>query len=197
MGGRAEHALIAALQSGDESAFAEVVGAHHAALLRVAATFVPSAAMAEDVVQDAWLAVVRGIARFEGRSSLRTWLVSIVVNRAKTAGQRERRTVPIHELNEGSDAAGPFAADGSWADPPVNWTEAVEDRLDAGRAALLLASFLNDLPDAQRKVVVLRDVDGLTSREVCDLLDLSEANQRVLLHRARTQLRARLVEAGR
>lgn len=197
MGGRAEPELVAALQAGDERAFAEVVSAHHAALLRVASAFVPTKAMAEDVVQDTWLAVVRGIARFEGRSSLRTWLVSIVVNRAKSAGQREHRTIPIDALAEAADIGGPFAADGHWLNPPESWTEAVEDRFDAQRATELLSGFLADLPDGQRQVLVLRDVDGLSSREVCDLLAISEANQRVLLHRARIQMRARLVGAER
>ena len=153
--------------------------------------------MAEDVVQDTWLAVVRGIARFEGRSSLRTWLLSIVVNRAKTAGQREQRTVPFDAIRESAEVGGPFAADGHWVNPPESWTESVEDRFDAERATERLADFLADLPDGQRQVIVLRDVDGLTSREVCGLLDISEANQRVLLHRARAQLRARLVGAER
>lgn len=182
-----EAELVERLRAGDEAAFAAVVRAYHASLCRLARTFVGSGAIAEEVVQDTWLAVVRGVDRFEGRSSLRTWLFHILVNRARTTATREHRTDSSIELD-----ADRFDGAGAWSSPPVPWSEQVEDRLAAEQAAALARDLLETLPDTQRQVVVLRDVEGLTAAEVADLLGLSDGNQRVLLHRGRVRLRAGL-----
>ncbi len=184
-------ALLARLRDGDESAFLALVTRYNGSLLRVARTFVPSEAVAEEVVQDTWIGVVRGVDRFEGRSSFRTWLFRILVNRARTAGVRERR-------HDSFDPTGPavapdrFAQSGAWADPPTPWESEVDDRLVAATWGPTLRSALDDLPGRQRDVVVLRDVEGLTSADVCDVLGISEGNQRVLLHRGRSRLRTAL-----
>jgi RNA polymerase sigma-70 factor (ECF subfamily) len=172
-----------------------LVDRYHTSLTRLARTFVPSGAVAEEVVQDTWLGVVRGVHGFEGRASLRTWLFRILVNRARTTGARERRSAPA-----GWGAAGPepavdparFGPDGRWVEPPVPWTETVEDRLDAAGESERVRALIDELPEAQRQVLVLRDVEGLSAAEVCELLDISDANQRVLLHRGRSRVRAAL-----
>jgi RNA polymerase sigma-70 factor (ECF subfamily) len=185
--------LVARLQAGDEAAFVELVDRYHSSLLRLASSFVPNRAVAEEVVQDAWLAVVRGIERFEGRSSLKTWLVRIVVNRARTTGVRERRTTPADlASNEPSVPPDRFNANGQWSDPPAAWAEEAEDRLTAKDLVQRIVAFLPEVPEAQRRVVLLRDFEGLPPAEVCDLLGISEANQRVLLHRGRSRLRGML-----
>jgi RNA polymerase sigma-70 factor (ECF subfamily) len=189
--------LLARLRAGDEQAFVILVRRHHAAMLRLARGYVPSMAVAEEVVQDAWLGVLRGIARFEGRSSVRTWLLRILVNRARTAGTRERRSVAIGDLEPAVDGSR-FDDTGHWAEPPERWVEEVEGRLDAAKLADRLRSAIDDLPGRQREVVTLRDIEGLTSEEVCSVLDISEGNQRVLLHRGRSRLRQVLeTEFGR
>jgi RNA polymerase sigma-70 factor, ECF subfamily len=180
--------LLGRLRAGDERAFVTLVQRHHDAMLRVASSFVPNAAVAEEVVQDTWLGVLRGLGGFEGRSTFRTWLFRILVNRARTAGARERRTVAVGDTGA-AVAASRFDASGGWLSPPEHWIEEVEDRLEAGKAADLVRTAIEDLPDRQRQVVTLRDIDGLTSEEVCSVLDISEANQRVLLHRGRSRLR--------
>jgi RNA polymerase sigma-70 factor (ECF subfamily) len=180
--------LLGRLRAGDERAFVVLVQRHHDAMLRLACSFVPNTAVAEEVVQDTWLGVLRGIGGFEGRSSFRTWLFRILVNRARTAGVRERRTVAIGDTGA-AVAASRFDQSGSWLSPPEHWIEAVEDRLEAGKVADLIRTAVDDLPDRQRQVVTLRDIEGLTSDEVCGVLDISESNQRVLLHRARSRLR--------
>jgi len=182
-----EGELVERLRAGDEDAFAAVVRAHHGALCRLARTFVGSSAIAEEVVQETWLAVVRGVDRFEGRSSLRTWLFHILVNRARTTATRERRADSGVEPE-----ADRFDSAGVWSSPPVPWAEQVDDRLAAEHAAALARDLLETLPDAQRQVVVLRDVEGLAAAEVAELLGLSDGNQRVLLHRGRARLRAGL-----
>lgn len=184
--------LVLRLQSGDESAFVELIDRFHAPLLRLASTFVPSRAVAEEVVQDTWLGVVRGIERFESRSSLKTWLFRIVVNRARTAGVRERRQTPFDPAREPTVPPGRFAPDGTWADPPAAWAEAAEDRIMARDTVERVRSCLAELPESQRQVVLMRDFEGLPAPEVCLALGLSEANQRVLLHRGRSRIRAML-----
>lgn len=186
--------LLGRLRAGDERAFVTLVQRHHDTMLRVASSFVPNAAVAEEVVQDTWLGVLRGIGGFEGRSSFRTWLFRILVNRARTAGARERRTVAVGDTGAVSGAGAAvapsrFDASGGWLTPPERWIEEVEDRLEAGKLAGLVRTAIGDLPDRQRQVVTLRDIEGLTSEEVCGVLDISETNQRVLLHRARSRLR--------
>ncbi|HEY2201131.1 MAG TPA: sigma-70 family RNA polymerase sigma factor, partial [Solirubrobacteraceae bacterium] len=154
-------------------------------------SFVRSTEVAEEVVQDTWLGVLRGVDRFEGRSSLRTWLLAILVNRARSTGAREARTVPIQDAEPAVDH-GRFGADGAWSLPPRHWVEDVEDRVGATALGGTLRAALAAMPDQQRAVVMLRDVDGLDSDEVCDVLALSPGNQRVLLHRGRSRLRQAL-----
>ena len=180
--------LVERLQAGDERAFSELVATYNPALVRLAMTFVASRAIAEEVVQETWIGVIRGIGRFEGRSSLKTWIYRILVNRARTAGAREPRNLGLAE--GGEVLGGRFAADGSWADPPAPWPDDVDERLSAPELAGRVRAAIGGLPGLQGQVVTLRDVEGLTSGEVCALLEISEGNQRVLLHRARTKLRA-------
>lgn len=179
--------LVAKLRSGDEAAFAMLVRAHHGALVRLATTIVGSRAVADEVVQDTWLAVVRGVDRFEGRSSLRTWLFRILVNRARTTAGKERRAESVADID--SDR---FDATGVWAAPPVPWADQVDDRLVAQQLAPLARTAIDTLPDAQRQVLLLRDVEGLAAADVAELLGLSDGNQRVLLHRARARVRSEL-----
>lgn len=181
--------LVARLRNGDEAAFVQLIDRHHVGMLRLATTFVPNRAVAEEVVQETWVAVLRGIDRFEGRSSLKTWLFSILVNRARSAGMKEQRAGrPVR----GDDIVDParFGADGAWSEPPVPWVDQADDRLDARVLADHVRAHLDDLPERQREVVLLRDVEGLPSNEVCSLLQISEGNLRVLLHRGRARLRA-------
>jgi RNA polymerase sigma-70 factor, ECF subfamily len=181
--------LVARLQAGDEQAFVTLVDLYHAPLLRLAATFVPSRAVAEEVVQDTWLGVVRGIHRFEGRSSLKTWLFRIVVNRARTTGVRERRETPTDQPEQPAVPSERFNAAGGWASPPTPWSDDAEERIVAGQTARKVARHLDLLPERQRQVVVMRDFEGLPATEVCSVLGITEANQRVLLHRGRSRLR--------
>jgi RNA polymerase sigma-70 factor (ECF subfamily) len=183
--------LLRRLRSGDERAFVFLVERYHDSMLRVATSFVPSRAVAEEVVQDTWLAALRGLSRFEGRSSLRTWLFRILVNRARTTGTREHRSIPVADAGPAVDASR-FGLDGAWIAPPEQWIEEAESRLAAGKLAELLNAALDDLPDRQREVVTLRDVEGMSSEEACEVLGISEANQRVLLHRGRSKLRQAL-----
>ena len=183
--------LVLRLRNGDEQAFRDVVDRYHASLLRLAQTMVPSRAVAEEVVQDTWLGLIRGIGRFEERSSLRTWLFHVLVNRARSAGAHERRPALGVTVGPSVDPSR-FGPDGGWADPPVPWPEEVDDRLVAAQRAQRLRPLIDELPEMQRQVVTLRDVEGLSAEEVCDLLGLTEGNQRVLLHRGRTRLRGML-----
>lgn len=184
--------LVARLRAGDEAAFVALVQRYHASMVRFAATFVPSRAVAEEVVQDSWVALLAGIDRFEERSSLKTWLFRIVANRGRTSGAKERRETPAGAGAEPAVPASRFATGGAWAVPPVDWTDAVDERLDARQAAAVIARHLDDLAPAQRRVVIMRDVEDLGAEDVCRILDISEANQRVLLHRGRSKLRAAL-----
>jgi RNA polymerase sigma-70 factor (ECF subfamily) len=186
-----EVALLDRLRAGDEQAFVTLVRQHHPALVRLASTYVPNRDIAEEVVQEAWLGVLRGIDKFEGRSSLKTWLYRIVVNRARSAGVREHRETPA-DLTGSAEPAERFRSDGSWADPPVPWTEEVEDRVTAASLLHRVRHCLGRLPDGQRQVIELRDIDGLSSDETCSVLGITEANQRVLLHRGRARLRGLL-----
>jgi RNA polymerase sigma-70 factor, ECF subfamily len=178
--------LLPRLRSGDERAFVSLVERYQEQMLRLATSFVPSQAVAEEVVQDTWLAVLRGLDDFEGRSSLKTWLFRILVNRARTTGTKEHRSVPVPE-----PAVDPARFDpaGGWADPPEHWVEAAEGRLAAGKLADRLRALMDELPARQREVVLLRDVEELSSEEVCSVLAISDGNQRVLLHRGRSRLR--------
>jgi RNA polymerase sigma-70 factor (ECF subfamily) len=199
-----DHLLVERLRAGDEEAFMDLVVNWSPSMLRVARMYVPSQAVAEDVVQETWLGVLNGIDRFEGRSSLRTWVFSILVNRARTRGERERRTVPFAALGRDSESEDGFSAVdadrfvgsgneiGSWASPPVRWWEEPERALDSSEAVQRIEGEIEKLPEMQRLVITMRDVDGLSSEEVRSALDISETNQRVLLHRARAKVRAAL-----
>jgi RNA polymerase sigma-70 factor (ECF subfamily) len=183
--------LLARLRAGDEQAFVELVARHRTAMVRIACSFVSSTAVAEEVVQDTWLGVLRGIDGFAGRSSFRTWLLRILVNRARSTGVREHRSVAVGDAGPAVDRSR-FDASGAWASPPQHWVEDSEERLLAESLADQIQAALGELPARQREVVVLRDVDGLSGPEVCDVLEISEANQRVLLHRGRSHLRQAL-----
>ena len=189
--------LLRRLRAGDEQAFVILVRRYHDAMLRLASSFVPSRAVAEEVVQDTWMGVVRGIGGFEERSSFRTWLFRILVNRARTTGERERRSIAIGTAEPAVDQSR-FDAAGGWAAPPEQWVEDIDDRLRAGKLAGRIRSAIEELPARQREVVTLRDVDGLSSDEVCHVLEISDGNQRVLLHRGRSRVRQVLeTEFGR
>lgn len=195
--------LVAALRQRDEAAFVWLLDRYDASLRRVARNFVRSGASADEVVQETWLAVVIGIDRFEMRSTVKTWVFRILMNVARTRGVREQRSVPFSELapEPGEDAPS-FAPDrfrsglrlsrGHWDRGPEPWEEQPVERLEAAEAMAVVRRAIGSLPDRQRAVVTLRDVDGWTAAEVCDLLELSEANQRVLLHRGRARVRQAL-----
>jgi RNA polymerase sigma-70 factor (ECF subfamily) len=195
-----DHALVERLRAGDEAAFAAVVDRYDRQLRRLARTFVRTDALADDVVQETWLAVLRGIDRFEERSSLKTWIFRILVNRARTRAVREARQVPFSSLATAEDQEGPavdpsaFNADGTWASPPARLDVEPETRLLAGELRGRLAEVVDTLPEQQRTVILLRDVAGLDGPEVADALGISEGNQRVILHRARTRVRDELTE---
>ena len=184
--------LLDALRAGDETAFASLVSRHHTRLLRFAESMVSSRAVAEEVVQDTWLGVVRGIHRFEGRSSVKTWMFRILANRARSAGAKEARTAPLRADMLGDVLEGRFDAAGAWSRPPEPWADRVDDRLVAEALAGRVRQCLPALPPAQRQVLVLRDLEGVDAAEVCDVLGISAGNQRVLLHRARARLRSLL-----
>lgn len=186
-----EGELIRRLRAGDEDAFAAVVERHHAAMVRVALGYVRTRPVAEEVAQEAWLGLLRGLDEFEGRSSLRTWLFRIVVNRAITTGVRERMHLPVEESELEQDN-GRFSQDGWWVTPPVHWADEAVDRLTAPELAARVRLAIEALPQQQRQVVTLRDVEGLSSMEVCEVLGITDGNQRVLLHRGRGRVRADL-----
>jgi RNA polymerase sigma-70 factor, ECF subfamily len=189
----ADRELVTRLRAGEERAFVELAARHHAAMLQLASSFVSSPAIAEEVVQDTWLAVLRGIDGFAERSTFKAWLLQILVNRAKSTGVREHRSVAIGDATPAVDRSR-FDASGAWMSPPQHWVEDSEDRVLAEGLAVKLHATLRRLPARQREVLLLRDVEGLSSPEVCEVLDISEGNQRVLLHRGRSQLRQAIEE---
>ena len=196
--------MVEALRSGDESAFVSLIDCYHASMLRLAMVFVPSQAVAEEVVQEAWMGVLQGLDRFEGRSSLKTWIFRILTNRAKTRAQREGRSMPFSSLPEfnmdlpepaveperfrGPDQQWP----GGWISFPYSWDEIPEERILSQETLTLIQEAIDALPPGQREVITLRDIEGWSSNETCSLLGVSEANQRVLLHRARSRVRRAL-----
>lgn len=194
-----EPGLIDRLRAGDRAAFASLVARHGGALLRLATAFVKDRSLAEEVVQDTWLAALGSIDGFEGRAALRTWLFHIVANKARTRLTREGRSVPFSALAGPDEADDPavspdrFDQRGMWKEPPGRWSEENPERLAQGvetRAAIERA--IAALPEAQRAVITLRDIEGLETEEICNLLGIAVSNQRVLLHRARSKVRQSL-----
>jgi RNA polymerase sigma-70 factor (ECF subfamily) len=204
MSDQADDAVLQALRAGDAEMFARIVNDWSPAMIGRARAHVSTRASAEDVVQDTWLAVIRGLDRFEARSTLRTWVFRILVNIAKTRGIREARVVPVASMDPDAEA-GPTIDPARFRGPddpwprhwldegaPQPWPASTEDTAISGEVKQLVAAALETLPPRQREVVSLRDVHDLTADEVCDTLGLSAANQRVLLHRGRAKVRAAL-----
>ena len=196
--------LVQALRDGDQAAFAGLVDELSPALMRLALMHVPSRAVAEDVVQDTWIGVIKGIDRFEGRSSLRTWIFQILLNTARTRGKREKRTLPFSYFRRRAEEGGDEPAvdadrfqgrdgvrPGWWARPPAEW-EGADVRVESDEVRDLLLEAITKLPPRQRDVIVLRDLQGYSSEEARNILGLTETNQRVLLHRARSKVRSAL-----
>lgn len=184
-----EHDWLAKLRAGNHDALAALVKTHHVALVRVARSFVASEAIAEEVAQETWVAVLDGIGTFEERSSFKTWLFRILVNRARTRGKKEGREIAFDTAGD-EDEAHPDEARftlGFWTSPPKAWTD---DAIDTKRAVAIVRREVDRLPPAQRAVVVMRDIEGLDANEVCNVLGIQETHQRVLLHRGRTKLRS-------
>lgn len=202
-----EAVLVAALRNrnDDDAALSRLIRQHQAPMLRLAMFYLPDRCAAEEVVQETWLAVLRGVDRFGGRSSVKTWIYSILVNRAKSAGARERRSIPLSAVaqrefdpSEPGGSADRFV-NGShaqrafhWHAAPAPWEQALEDGVVVSEAVGVVRDAINALPPVQRLVVTLRDVECWTAQEVCDVLDLAQTNQRVLLHRGRSKVRGRL-----
>ena len=196
--------LVERLRRGDEDAFTSLVDLHHASLLRLAMAHVSDRSIAEEVVQETWIGVLEGLDRFEGRSSLKTWIFRILINKAKTRGVRESRHISFSPHGASSeDAEEPamdparFRSTGYWVDhwaiPPSKWDEETPEKLLLSKeSGMHIAKAIDALPPSQKQVLVMRDVEGLSSEEVCNILVLSETNQRVLLHRARSRVRRAL-----
>ena len=200
---REEQLLLARLRDGDEAAFMELVDRYGMQMLRVAQMYVSTRTAAEEVVADTWLAVLAGLDRFEARSSLKTWIFRILTNRAKTRGIRERRVIPFSSLADAAEDDGPSVEperfeprgarwEGHWSSYPTRWSDLPEERLLAKETAEVAQRAIDALPPNQRTVITLRDVEGWDADEVRELLDISDVNQRVLLHRARAKVRQAL-----
>jgi len=195
---------VARLRAGDEAAFRTLVEAHQGTMIAIASGYVKSRAAAEEVVQEAWLAVLKGIDRFECRSSLSTWIVRIVMNKAMTWGGRESRSVPFSSLvsrDEQEPAVDPDRfrrgdqpLTGNWSSFPADWGALPEERLLGRETLEIVKGRIEELPEAQRTVITMRDVAGCSAEEVCEVLEISAANQRVLLHRARSKVRTAIEE---
>jgi RNA polymerase sigma-70 factor, ECF subfamily len=198
---RSDGDLLAALRAGDEGAFRAVVNRHHATMVRLAFCYVRSQAVAEEVTQETWLAVIKGLDRFEGRSSLRTWMFRILTNQARVRGTREARSVPFSSLSSGGDepAVDPGRFRGSddrfaghWVSAPQAWSDIPAERLVDAETRAVVDEAIRTLPEGQREVITLRDLEGWTAEETCEVLSINPVNQRVLLHRARSRVRAAL-----
>lgn len=199
-----ERDLICRLRSGDEDAFNDLVAHYHGAMMRVARAFVHDMDTSEEVVQEAWIGVLRGLDAFQGRSSLKSWIFAIVINLAKTRGAREARSIPFSALAATEACATETAVDpnrflgsdsqwpGHWAQPPEPWGDAPEARLLQAETMTYLSSALDALPPAQRTVITLRDFAGYDAQSICNVLSITETNMRVLLHRARSKIRGEL-----
>jgi RNA polymerase sigma-70 factor (ECF subfamily) len=200
----ADAQLVAALKRRDEAAFVTLVERYQHSLLRLALVYCRTVAVAEEIVQDTWLGVIQGIDRFEGRASFKTWLFQILVNRARTRAEREGRAVSFSSLAEEAEASGEPAVPAerfrpaddkwpnNWAVPPQSWGESTDAGLLAGETMDLVKRAVANLPSAQQQVITLRDIEGWTAEDVCNVLMISETNQRVLLHRARSHVRSAL-----
>lgn len=188
------------MQSGDEGAFREVIERYHGSVMRACQQYVRDRALAEEVAQETWLSVLRALDRFEGRSSLKTWIVTIAVNTARTRARRERRTVAFSRVAGDLESFEPAVAPsrfrgpnqpypGGWVSFPPSWGDAPEERVLSQEIGHELREAIENLPSTQREVVTLRDIEGLSAAEVCTILGVSESNQRVLLHRGRSKVR--------
>lgn len=196
--------LVEALRNGDEAAFTSLLDRYHALLVRLATMYVPDRAIAEEVVQETWIGVLRGIHRFEGRSSLKTWIFSILTHCAKTRGQREGRSIPFSLLwNPDTEPSEPAVEPerfrppddqwpGGWVSFPESWNDIPEERSLSRETLSIVRQAIEKLPPSQREVITLRDIEGWTADEVCNTLGISETNHRVLLHRARSRVRRAL-----
>jgi RNA polymerase sigma-70 factor (ECF subfamily) len=200
-----EATLIDAIRRRDEPAFVQLVQRYQGPLLRLARVYARSRAVAEEIVQDTWLGVLQGIDGFESRSSFKTWLFRILVNRARTRAQREGRSIPFSAYEDVSNRPGEASVPAErffgpdhpqwprhWAVPPKVWTSSPEEQLLSAEAVELVSGAIAELPPAQREVITLRDVQGWSAEEVCNVLGITETNQRVLLHRARSRVRGAL-----
>jgi RNA polymerase sigma-70 factor (ECF subfamily) len=183
--------LVVRLRKGDQDAFAALVDRYHTRLTRFARSFTPRPELAEDIAQETWLGLLRGLDRFEGRASLRTWLFQICANRARTLAAKEGRLIPVDPTAPDAPTVDParFGPDGVWSQPPEPWPDAAARERDAELVERVRAA-ITRLPESQQQVVTLRDVEGLDAAEVCRILELTEGNQRVLLHRGRARVRA-------
>jgi len=202
-----EIALVNLLRQRDEMAFAQLIEQYHASLVRLASIYVQDITTAEEVAQETWLALLGGLAHFEGRSSLKTWIFTILTNRAKTRSQREKRIVSYTDLEESIHASPQLTIDAKrFRDPsdeawpnhwlpgsaPVSWSGIPEDSLVSQETMGLIRETIDSLPEYQRLVIILHDQDELSTQEICNILGISETNQRVLLHRARAKVRQAL-----
>lgn len=183
-----EAPLVRRLRAGEEAAFCELIRRHHPGMVRLARSYVPSEAVAEEVAQETWLAALRALPTFEGRSSIKTWLYRILVNQARTAGVKEHRQIPMEDPERSVEGTR-FGPNGSWVSPPAQWVDDADDRLRAQRMTKSIQVAMDQLPAIQRDVLTLRDVEQMSAADVCDVLDLRQGHQRVILHRARTRLR--------
>lgn len=196
--------VLAALRAGDEQAFAALVDQYHGSLQRLAFVYVKDRSVAEEVVQETWIGLLQSLGRFEGRSSLKTWLFRILMNVARSRARKESRSIPFSSLADPSAKSGEASVDadrfqqaggrfaGRWASPPSRWREDPEAQAVSSETRSRIGAAIQALPDTQREVITLRDVEGFRSEEVCNLLQISDTNQRVLLHRARSKVRASL-----
>src|SRR3954464_619784 len=190
---RSDEDTLAALQRGDEQVFVDLVRQHQALMMRIALRYLGNPTVAEEVVQETWLGVLNGLERFEGRAALKTWIFRILTNRAITRAEREGRTIPMSSFEPAVDPDRFRPADdlypGGWKSFPASWDGLPEERLLARETLALVGEAIADLPERQHLVILMRDIEGWSAGEVCQALEISEANQRVLLHRARSKVR--------